>query len=486
MKSNFIPNGVAHSVVEKEEANSNAVPESRDSRLESAEAINSEEHVNCHSRVESEEANSNAEPESCDSRVESAEAFNSEEHVNFHSRVESEEANSNAESENSDSRVEIPEALNSKEQDNLVQKMIPSSSPLEGGDEFLIALGGVLPEDVNGGYAYFGEHPVELTKLNTVNLIGIIPAAEHPGIVKVRVYSQSKTFLGEMDFHYIDLMNRVAFKAVQHGIEGVTKLYGLMGKHSIDWWKQSASVKQNSALSGQATDALNDGCEEKPSAEDPLFAYGYEDLMQFFDMMKCLSEESCSQHLANTEKWIQLSRVVCKIYGQLGHGQNLLHGHVALCGESEENYFADAENSSCEPSHFDIVSLSDSKDCGGSINGDGGTHGDELELYSDPRCNTSFVDSTPISHLDVTGQGSECKSLLLVEEVEKKEVGQDPRPTNISACEKVESWLQSVCSANGLPFLSPGGPESLDTVHNDTLTLLNSVESARAMIEGRE
>ncbi|PFX23868.1 hypothetical protein AWC38_SpisGene11593 [Stylophora pistillata] len=372
---NFIPNGVAHSVVEKEEANSNAVPESR------------------HSRVESEEANSNAEPES------------------FHSRVESEEANSNAESENS---------------------------------------------------------------------------AEHPGIVKVRVYSQSKTFLGEMDFHYIDLMNRVAFKAVQHGIEGVTKLYGLMGKHSIDWWKQSASVKQNSALSGQATDALNDGCEEKPSAEDPLFAYGYEDLMQFFDMMKCLSEESCSQHLANTEKWIQLSRVVCKIYGQLGHGQNLLHGHVALCGESEENYFADAENSSCEPSHFDIVSLSDSKDCGGSINGDGGTHGDELELYSDPRCNTSFVDSTPISHLDVTGQGSECKSLLLVEEVEKKEVGQDPRPTNISACEKVESWLQSVCSANGLPFLSPGGPESLDTVHNDTLTLLNSVESARAMIEGRE
>lgn len=46
---------------------------------------------------------------------------------------------------------------------------------MQGGDEFLIVLGGVLPEDVNGGYAYFGEHPVELKKVNNVNLIGIIP-----------------------------------------------------------------------------------------------------------------------------------------------------------------------------------------------------------------------------------------------------------------------------------------------------------------------
>ena len=70
-------------------------------------------------------------------------------------------------------------------------------------------------------------------------------AAHQPGIVKVRVYSQSETFLGETEVRYIDLMNRVVSEAVQHGIEGVTKLYGLMGKHSIDWWKQSASVKQN-------------------------------------------------------------------------------------------------------------------------------------------------------------------------------------------------------------------------------------------------
>ena len=117
--------------------------------------------------------------------------------------------------------------------------------------------------------------------------------------------------------------------------------------------------------------------------------------------------------------------------------------------------------------------------------GNGGTHGDEPELYSDPRCNTSLVDSTASSQLEASGQGSECKSTLLVEEVEKKG-GQDLRPTNISTYEIVEGWLQSICSANGLPFLSPGGPESLDTVHNDTLTLLTSVESARAMIEGRE
>lgn len=44
---------------------------------------------------------------------------------------------------------------------------------MQGGTEFLIALGGVLLEDIN--YAYFGEHRVELKKLNTLNLTGIIP-----------------------------------------------------------------------------------------------------------------------------------------------------------------------------------------------------------------------------------------------------------------------------------------------------------------------
>ena len=52
--------------------------------------------------------------------------------------------------------------------------------------------------------------------------------------------------------------------------------------------------------------------------------------------------------------------------------------------------------------------------------------------------------------------------------------------------DKVENWLQFTCSANGLPSLSPYIPESSDSDHNDTLTLLNCVESARAIMEGRK
>lgn len=39
----------------------------------------------------------------------------------------------------------------------------------------MIVLKDVLPEDVKGGYANFGQHRVELKKLNNVNLTGIIP-----------------------------------------------------------------------------------------------------------------------------------------------------------------------------------------------------------------------------------------------------------------------------------------------------------------------
>lgn len=70
-------------------------------------------------------------------------------------------------------------------------------------------------------------------------------AAQKPGPVTVQVYSQSERLLGEIDFQYIDLTDRVAYEAVQHGIEGVTKLFSLMGKHSVNMWNQSASVKQN-------------------------------------------------------------------------------------------------------------------------------------------------------------------------------------------------------------------------------------------------
>ena len=122
----------------------------------------------------------------------------------------------------------------------------------------------------------------------------------------------------------------------------------------------------------------------------------------------------------------------------------------------------------------------------GNMQGNGGIHDDEPELNSGSRCNTICVDSTASSQLGATGHGSERESLLLVEKVEKKERDQDPRPTDTLAYDKVENWLQFTCSANGLPFLSPCFPESLDSDHNDTLTLLNCVESARAILEGRE
>nr|XP_058965280.1 uncharacterized protein LOC131791928 [Pocillopora verrucosa] len=120
------------------------------------------------------------------------------------------------------------------------------------------------------------------------------------------------------------------------------------------------------------------------------------------------------------------------------------------------------------------------------MQGNGGIHNDEPELYSGSRCNTIYVDSTANSQLGATGHGSECESPLLVEKVEKKERDQDPRPTDTLSFDKVENWLQFTCSANGLPSLSPYIPESSDSDHNDTLTLLNCVESARAIMEGRE
>ena len=89
------------------------------------------------------------------------------------------------------------------------------------------------------------------------------------------------------------------------------------------------------------------------------------------------------------------------------------------------------------------------------MQGNGGIHNDEPELYSGSRCNTIYVNSTVSSQLGATGHGSECESLLLVEKVEKKERDQDPRPTDTLSYDKVEYWLQFTCSANGLPFLSP-------------------------------
>ena len=84
------------------------------------------------------------------------------------------------------------------------------------------------------------------------------------------------------------------------------------------------------------------------------------------------------------------------------------------------------------------------------MQGNGGTHNDEPELYSGSRCNTIYVDSTASSQLGATGHGSECESPLLIEKVEKKARDQDPQPTDTLSYDKVENWLQFTCSANGL------------------------------------
>ena len=52
----------------------------------------------------------------------------------------------------------------------------------------------------------------------------------------------------------------------------------------------------------------------------------------------------------------------------IGDEQNIQEDHLAHCREGEENYFADGENSSCVSYEVDSDSLSNSENCGGSIN----------------------------------------------------------------------------------------------------------------------
>ena len=51
-----------------------------------------------------------------------------------------------------------------------------------------------------------------------------------------------------------------------------------------------------------------------------------------------------------------------------GDEQNIQRDHLAHCREGEENYFADGENSSCVSYEVDSDLLSNSGNCGGSIN----------------------------------------------------------------------------------------------------------------------
>ena len=69
-------------------------------------------------------------------------------------------------------------------------------------------------------------------------------AAQEPGVVKVRVFSDTDEFLGETDFEYEDILNTVVFQAVQLGPDGLSKLFALMGKHM---WNQRSSATQSSS-----------------------------------------------------------------------------------------------------------------------------------------------------------------------------------------------------------------------------------------------
>ena len=78
----------------------------------------------------------------------------------------------------------------------------------------------------------------------TVGFYLLNSAAQEPGVVKVRVYSDAGEFLGETDFEYEDILDTVVFQAVQLGPDGLSKPFALMGKHM---WNQRSSENQSSS-----------------------------------------------------------------------------------------------------------------------------------------------------------------------------------------------------------------------------------------------
>lgn len=63
-------------------------------------------------------------------------------------------------------------------------------------------------------------------------------------MVKVRVFSDTGEFLGETNFEYEDMMNKVVLQAVQCGPDKMSKLLALVGKHT---WNHSSSANQSSS-----------------------------------------------------------------------------------------------------------------------------------------------------------------------------------------------------------------------------------------------
>ena len=70
-------------------------------------------------------------------------------------------------------------------------------------------------------------------------------AAQEPGVVKVRVYSDTDEFLGAADFEYKVTFNTVVCQVLQH----LSELFALIRNHKRSSENQSSSAKQNSGES---------------------------------------------------------------------------------------------------------------------------------------------------------------------------------------------------------------------------------------------
>ena len=74
-------------------------------------------------------------------------------------------------------------------------------------------------------------------------------AAQEPGVVKVRVFSDTDEFLGAADFEYKVTLKTVVFQVLQLDPDGLSELFALMRKHKRSSENQSSSAKQNSGES---------------------------------------------------------------------------------------------------------------------------------------------------------------------------------------------------------------------------------------------
>ena len=74
-------------------------------------------------------------------------------------------------------------------------------------------------------------------------------AAQEPGVVKVRVYSDTDEFLGAADFEYKVTFSTVVCQVLQRSPDDLSELFALIRNHKRSSENQSSSAKQNSGES---------------------------------------------------------------------------------------------------------------------------------------------------------------------------------------------------------------------------------------------